>query len=97
MATFYSLLLQGSTFKECAHKVSFQSNFDVHHSENTVTAQHLANWYGVFGSYAKLAEKARNASCSTVDECGRMETLSQVLIGVLEDYNKVVCGRSPRI
>jgi len=35
---------------------------------NTVTAQHLANWYAVFGSYAYLTGIARNTSCRTVEE-----------------------------
>ena len=84
---------QRNTFNECARQVSFQFRFDVYYDVNTVTAQHLANWYAVFGSYAYLTKIARNTSCRTVEECRRMETLLQVLTGVLEDYNKVVRPR----
>lgn len=54
-----------------------------------MTTQDLANWYVVFGAYANLVEKVKNVSISEEEE-RRMETLLQLLVGVLEDYNKVV-------
>ena len=58
-----------------------------------MTTQDLANWYVVFGAYANLVKKVKNASISEEEE-RRMETLLQLLVGVLEDYNKVVRNAS---
>ena len=58
-----------------------------------MTTQDLANWYVVFGAYANLVKKVKNASISEEEE-RRMETLLQLLVGVLEDYNKVVGSAS---
>ena len=58
-----------------------------------MTTQDLANWYVVFGAYANLVEKVKNVSISEEEE-RRMETLLQLLVGVLEDYNKVVCNNA---
>lgn len=88
MRASYLLFIQNLQ-REDVPDISYQFRFDGYRNERDVTTQDLANWYVVFGAYANLTEKVKNASVSGEEE-RRMTTLLQVLVGVLNDYNKVV-------
>lgn len=75
--------------QEDVPEISYQFKVDRYRNGRDVTTQDLANWYAVFGAYANLTKKVKNASVSEEEE-RRMTTLLQILVGVLDDYNKVV-------